>query len=336
MPDCKIHPTVRVHLPGAYSAFISHVDNPEWAGGHNSHLYGIALASIFSFSTGRTCGSTRDGYLCRRQQLSEQDLTQLAIQHPVLTAGPGGVYTSISKKRLEIYQGVVTALIKKLLSAPYNTYLVAMQAIRLVHLSLSAKRNDFGLAYLLIVSAIETVAQKAVKRNDVKNINSLEPRWKARAEGDAEFGELLSAYMQARGKEQYLKERYIRFIEKFSPTACWNDVVAHKYEDVVDSLKELNPSNDMKHLLDKHWFEKYPTDLSESEIRQILGDSYDDRSSFIHRGKQPPHREPTSSNRFFQEFWKYDGQRLVERLLPNYELLVGIAQHSITRWLQSK
>ena len=44
---CKVSSTVRVILPGAYSAFISKVKNPSWVGTHNSHLFGIALATLF-------------------------------------------------------------------------------------------------------------------------------------------------------------------------------------------------------------------------------------------------------------------------------------------------
>ncbi|MDD2733580.1 MAG: hypothetical protein PHF56_06530 [Desulfuromonadaceae bacterium] len=39
---CVVHLSIRVHLPGTYSAFISVVENPDWVGTHNSHLFGIA------------------------------------------------------------------------------------------------------------------------------------------------------------------------------------------------------------------------------------------------------------------------------------------------------
>ena len=164
LPNCTIHPTIRVHLPGHYVALISRIDNPEWVGRFNPHLFGIALASIVSFVTGRVCGSPRDGYLCRRDQLTDHDLSELALQHPILIAGPGCVHTSLSRERINSYYRAISALIEKLISVKRDTYLIAMQAIRLVHLSLLNKRNDFGLAYLLLVSAIETVAQESHKK----------------------------------------------------------------------------------------------------------------------------------------------------------------------------
>ena len=336
LPHCTMHPSVRVQLPGAFSAFICRIDNPDWVGGHNSHLYGIALASIFSFATARLCKSTRDDYLCKHQELTERDLLELALLHPVLVAGPGSVHFSLSRAKRDECKEAICSLIARLHSVPYKTYVVLMQAIRLVRLSLLNKRDDFGLAYLLIVSAIESVAQQAVKRDYVRKTHPSEEAWGTKASQDPGFAELLAAYRQIRGQNQYLQERYIEFIRTFAPVETWEEIVSHPLQDLADYVKELSPSHDMEHVVRKHWFEKYPADLSAEEIQEILADSYTHRSCFIHRGEQPPHREPTSFNRFFQEFREYDGVKLIERLLPNYDLLVGIAQRSIRRWAESK
>jgi hypothetical protein len=336
LPHCTIHPSVRVQLPGALSAFICRVDNPDWVGRHNSHLYGIALASIASFSTGRLCKSTRDDYLCRREQLGNDDLLALAVLHPVLVAGPGAIHSTLSTGRRKGYVAAMFSLIARLRSLPDKTYVVLMQAIRLVHLSLLNKREDFGLAYLLLVSAIESVAQHAVKRDDVRRTHPSEVAWKLRAREDPAFKELLAEYRQLRGQNQYLKERYIQFINRLAPAATWEEIVSHPLQDMADHIKELSPSHDMEHVVRKHWFEKYPTELPAQQILEILADSYTHRSCFIHRGEQPPHRDPTSFNRFFQEVRDFDGMNLIERLLPNYELLLGIAQRSITAWANAK
>ena len=336
LPHCTIHPSARVQLPGAYSAFICRVDNPEWVGKHNSHLYGIALSSIVSFATGKLCKSTRDDYLCRHQQLSEHDLVELALLYPVLVAGPGGVHFSISSDKRNEYKQEISDLISRLHSVPYKTYVVLMQAIRLVHLSLLNKRDDFGLAYLLIVSAIESIAQHAVKRDAVKQKHPSEGSWIEKAKQDSDFSELLAAYRDMRGQNKYLGERYIEFINRFAPVETWEEIVSHPLQEMADHIREVSPSRDMAHIVEKHWSEKYPADLSAEEIRKILSDSYAHRSFFIHRGEQPPHRQPTPFNRFFQEFREYDGFSLIEGLLPNYELLLGIAQRAICKWAESK
>ena len=219
LPNCTMHPTVRVHLPGACAALISRIDSPAWVGRFNPHLFGIALSSIVSFSSGRACGSPRDGYLCRRETLFDNDLAQLAIQHPVLTAGPGCVQISLSAERIKRHYDATTALVKKLLSVDRDTFQVAMQAIRLVHLSLLNKRNDFGLAYLLIVSAIEAVAQKAIKRDRVKFTHPSEGRWRARAKEDQEFGEVLSSYLEVT-REGTISKGTIRVLHKTFRASC--------------------------------------------------------------------------------------------------------------------
>lgn len=336
LPHCTVHPSIRVQLPGAFSAFICRVDNPDWVGRHNSHLYGVALASIVSFSTGRPCKSTRDDYLCMREQLGHDDLLQLALLHPVLVAGPGAVHSTLSTRTRETHAAATSSLIAKLHSLPYKTYVILMQAIRLVHLSLLNKRDDFGLAYLLLVSAIESIAQHAVKRDDVKKKHSSEDAWELKATEDEAFKELLAAYRELRGQNKYLKERYIEFIKRFAPSETWEEIVAHPHQDMADYIRDVNPSHNMDHLVKQQWFEKYPRELPPQQIQEILADSYTHRSWFVHRGEQPPHREPTPFNRFFQEVRDFDGMNLIERLLPNYELLLGIARRSITAWADTK
>jgi len=336
LPRCTVQPSVRIQLPGAMAAFICHVENPEWVGRHNSHLYGIALSSVVSFATGRLCKSTRDDYLCTLQELRDDDLLQLALLHPVLVAGPGCVHTTLSSATRDEYKTALSSLITRLHSMPYKTYVILMQAIRLVHLSLLNKRDDFGLAYLLLVSAIESVAQQAVKRDSVRRTHPSEEAWKLKAGEVPAFAELLAAYRELRGHNQYLQERYIEFINRFAPPESWEDIVSHPLQDIVDSIKEISPSRDLEHVVRKHWFEKYPADLSAEQIREILADSYTHRSCFIHRGEQPPHREPTSFSRFFQEIHDFDGTHVVEKRLLNYKLLLGIAQRSIVAWADTK
>ena len=331
-----VHPSIRVILPGAYSSFISKINNPSWVGTHNSHRFGIALASIISFITGKSCQSTRDDYLCRREDLTESEKHQLALRNPILTAGPGSTQTSLAKETENEYKNSVVELIKKLHSIDYKNYKVTMQAIRLVHLSTMNKRDDFGLGYLLVVSAIESVAQKAIKREKVRVKNPSEKAWKQRAEIDTEFSELFKAYLSERGKQDYLKERYIEYILKYAPADCWGECVPHPMQELAEYVKEISPSHDIDYIVQKHWFEKYPNELSGEELRTILADSFTHRSCFIHRGEQPPHTDPQSFNRFFQEYHEYDGYHVIERILPNYELLLGISRKSILNWLSTK
>lgn len=334
---CKVGSSIKVRLQGAYSAFISKVENPKWVGTHNSHLYGIALSSIVSFATLKPCKSTRDDYLCRRNELSESELLELALMYPILTAGPGCVQTSLSQNKQKLMGDEVSELIEKLISVDIKLYRLVMQSIRMIHLSMLVKKDDFGLAYLLVVSAIESIAQKAIKRDKVKIKHPSEKEWKLRSESDELFNSLLTEYLNARGKNEYLRERFIQFLKKFAPVSDWEKYVDHPMNDLSDYLSEISPAHNRGSMEKKHFFETYPDDLAPDVIEKIISDSYVHRSCFIHRGEQPPHKDPSPSlNRFFQDYREFDGHRMTETILPNYELLLGLAKHSIINWMNTK
>lgn len=339
---CKVQPSIKFGLPGAYSAFINKVKNPDWVGSHNPHLFGIALATVVSAITLKVCKSTRDGYLCRQNELSENDIHQLAILHPILTAGPGATHSNLSIEKQKQMQDQIATFISKLMALEYKNYWLVMQNIRLIHLSLLSKRDDFGLAYQLAISAIEVMAQKAIAEKAFKRgiVNLNDPNeqvWKEKAEVDPDFKALLEAYREARGKNKYLRERFVRFLLQYAPVDQWVDYVDHPQQDMADYIKELNPSHNLEYVVKKNWSEKYPDDLDKNEIESILSNAYVHRSNFVHRGKQPPHKDPNPSfNRFFQEFREYDGSKVIEVLLPNYELLLALAKYSLLNWIDEK
>lgn len=303
--------------------------------GRNAQLppIGIALATLISFVTGKLCKSTRNDYFSHSKNLRSEDVIDVALTHPVLIAGPGANQVTLATKKKKELQEALSELMTRLHSVPYKKYVQLMQAIRLVHLSLLNKREDFGLAYFLIVAAIESVTQNAIK--NVRKEHSSEQAWKIKATDDPVFAELFSVYADLNSKELHLKERYIEFICKFAPIENWEELVPHPRQDLADHLREVMQNQQFDHVANRSWDEKYPADLSLEQVHKILGDSYKYRSCFVHRGEQPPHRQPTSSNRFFQEIQHFDGEDTIEKLLPNFELLLGIAQCSITRWAAS-
>lgn len=333
---CKVSPSTTVKLPGAYTAFISRVDNPDWVGIHNPHLFGIALSAIVSFATQKPCKSTRDDYLCMSPKLSEDEFSWIALSNPIKTAGTGATLL-LASSTVHKFCSDIRALINLLFSVDYPTYRTAMQAIRMVHLSSTNKRDDFGLAYLLVVSAIEAIAQKAIKRDRVKYKAPDEEKWKVKAETDHEFKNLLDAYKKERGKNEYLKERFVSFINEFAPVENWVEYVKHPIQDVSDFDREIGSSFNFDRFLKKKPDDIYPEDLDPTAIKEILSDAYDHRSCFIHSGEQPPHREPDPHFiQFFEEHREFVNGRMRGILLPTYALLIGVAQLSITNWLKSR
>ena len=196
-------------------------------------------------------------------------------------------------------------------------------------------RSTFQTSLLEIL--IESIAQKAVSRDKVKSKHPDEMLWKEKSKDDPYFKAVLEAYLDARGKNQYLKERFVQFILEYSPVNKWLEYIEHPMQDLADYIEEMSPAHNIQHLVGKHWFEKYPNDLSGLEVESILSEAYAHRSCFVHRGEQPPHTDPNPSlNRFFQEFREYDGSSIKEAILPNYELLLGLAKNSILNWVGSK
>ncbi len=328
--EFTIKPTTCVDLPQAYAAFVAPVELPQWVcDRHNGHLFTIALSSVFSFAAGRPTKSPRDDYLIGKT-LTDSDFLALAIQFPVLVAGPGAHGVRPSKSTVERYHTYVQDAVSALYKVPYSRYLDLMQGIRLVHLAHINKRDDFSLAYALIIAAIESVAQIAVPRDDVKEQHPSEDDWISRARSDSVFKELFAAYKQERGKNQYLARRFIEFILHYCPVNSW-DGLEHPYSDIAQIRSELTGETPDNWLTEKRWFEVYPSDLSEEQIKIMLHDAYGHRSGFIHRGESPPHQQPVSSNRFFEEVFEYDQSRksLARLIVPNFRLMAYIAQHAI-------
>ncbi len=335
----QIEPTFEVILPGAYKGFIAPVRIPRWfERNHNAHLFTIGLAAVFSFVTRRPVKAPRDGYMTRREEINEHLLGELAVQFPVLTAGPGAHDTLISSEIIKKYYENLQETIKILFKIPYDQYERVMKSIRLTHLSHLNKRDDFGLAYYLLVSSMEPIATKAIKKNSVVFKHPKEDEWKEAAKTNKNFKELLQLYNQERGKSQYISKRFVEFIMKYCPPVEWVDL-EHPKENLASYLGEVTGRKD-DWFLKKQWDEKYPEDFSEDEIRKLLKDLYDHRSKFTHEGKSPPHQSPESHYRFFDRQTivteKNDDFFIDEIILPNFQLVSFIANRSIRNYLQEK
>lgn len=128
------------------------------------------MSSIITFSTGRVVKSPRDNYFNNRE-VTEEDLINLAIQNPILVAGPGCTNRSIAKEELNQLIKDIKLVISLLWKIPIEKYRKFMNGVRLATLSIYNLRTDFGLGYYLMVSSIESVAQMAIKRKSTKSIH---------------------------------------------------------------------------------------------------------------------------------------------------------------------
>lgn len=327
--DIYISKSIEVNLPNAYSGFISKVRLPKWVAYNSESLFTTALTSVMSFGTGRVIKSPRDNYF-HNKEISRDELISLAIQNPILVAGPGSVNTYVSKADLEIMIKNLNGIINLLWKIPIDKYRDFMYAIRLSALSIYNLRTDFALGYYLMVSSIESIAQIAIKRKSKKH--PYESKWQERAKGDREFNIVFEAYKKERGNNQYLSERFQEFILKYSPISEWKEL-KHPMEDLLKTPYEN--TLDYSWITKKQWYEIYPEDLTEDQIKELLNQTYNYRSRFTHQGKNPPHKSPKDTlNRFFEKIHEYNGNTLNEIVLINYNLLSFINRKSIINYLQ--
>lgn len=331
LPNCTIHPSECYLISDENVAFICKVDNPVECDAHNAHLFGNALASIMTFATGRLCKSTRNDYSLAGIDPPEQVIMDISLANPTSTTNCS---YALSDATLQKHHDDVAHIIKKLNEIHHSDYVILMQAIRLVHLSISYKKEDFGLAYLLAISAIESVAQHAIELGKERRRNPKEKLWKKLVAGNDDLIELLNSYTDARSQNKFIKERYIEFINAFAPSQEWGRITRHHMQDSDDYILEQTgrpPITSRRRIP----LEVYPEDLTAEQVERILSQSYAHRSSFIHRGKQPPHKHPNPYTRYFQTFISYKNGTYNSELIPNHELIIGIALCSMRGWMNS-
>ncbi|CAI6231780.1 hypothetical protein EQZ01_02975 [Bacillus subtilis] len=342
----SIEPSIKVEVSWIRSAFISPVKLPKWfEWTDHPHLFSIALAAVFSFASGRPVKAPRDLItLSSTEQLDETSRKDIAVQFPVVTAGTGAHNVNISSMELNDLYKNLQETIDILFNLSYKQYTLAMQTIRLVHLAHMNKRDDFGLAYYLLVSSLETFSTAAIKKSRVSpNTNPDEEKWKRISEeNNGDFAELFNEYIAMKKKDKLIGKRFIEFILEYCPPKEWNKL-KHPNERMEESLEEQFGYK--RREVKKHWSEKYPEDLTDDEIRKLLKDLYTYRSNFTHRGENPPYRDTDDKiNKFFLEETIYKKQLLEEIeievpediLLPNYSLISFIANQAITKYLKKK
>ncbi|WP_218923631.1 hypothetical protein [Bacillus toyonensis] len=329
-----IKPSIEVYHKGAYSSFVAHVVLKSTHEVYSPHLFITALSAIISFVFQRPVKAPRDGYLVGEMELDEDLLYEIAIQYPILTAGPGAHRTRIHKNELSELYNELKEVIEFLYDVPLKKYKEFMQSIRLVQLAFLNQREDFALGYYLLVSAIEPFLQKAIKDKEVISKHPLVEEWKSIAKDNESVDELFNEYKRISSMNKYIGKRFVEFIMKYCPPSQW-DKLKHPHEDIaLESAEVTGKKNDW--ITKKQWYEIYPVDLTEEEIRDILLNAYKHRSEFTHQGKNPPHKNPNSFNRFFEQkvIFKEDIPfDRYELILPNFRLMGFIAKNSILNYL---
>ncbi|MHB1681558.1 MAG: hypothetical protein ACYCYO_01840 [Bacilli bacterium] len=329
----QIGPSREFRLSGPYSAFVSEVQIPSLAPHPHhpfmSHLAVIALGSIVSFILGRPVKAPRSNY--------EMPDT-LPFQFPILIAGPGAHDTQIAQGNLEKIISELRSMIQLLLILPYPTYVEAMRSIRLVNLAHINKRDDFALAYYLLISAIEPIAVKAIKKESVARTYDLLPTWKSLSRGNKDLRKLFNEFKQLVGNNKYLSLRFAEFVMRYCGRDQWAQL-DHPLQNTLAYSAQLRQENiDFSWVIEKRWWEVYPEQLNDDKIREILRQAYEHRSKFTHEGKSPPHQDPSAHTRFFQTITSINHDNNTgkaeysEVIVPEFRFMSFIAKRSIMNY----
>jgi hypothetical protein len=326
----EVLPTEEVHFPGAYAAFIAPIAFPRHED-FESIAYGFALAvsTIMSFATGRPVKVPRDPYHIG-STLERSRYVSLALSFPILIAGPGAHDVRLASSTQATFAQAIASVSKLLRTVEYDDYVRLFRAMRILQLAHQTVRDDFALAYYLLVSAIEVVASRAIPRKQVAERHPDEKAWAAAARDNPVLRTVLMAYKAERGKSQYLRRRFTEFILRYCPPAAWQQL-EHPHSNLEAYIEGLTQRAYPLARTRRSPFELYPEDIPEELALDVISNLYKYRSNYTHEGAAPPHRHPVNYNRFFDDELEFDEEKGTVRrlLLPNYRLVAFIAQRSI-------
>jgi hypothetical protein len=330
--DIRVLPSVEIQLKGPYRAFVSPIEfgrlDPFFDGVRES----IAVSTVLAFATQHVVRAPRGFLFTSRERASQLD--EIAIHFPVLTAGPGCNVYELEESREGKFSQDFEKTFGALQQASSSDFAFILRVLRLLQLANENLRSDFSLAYALLVASIESVAQKAVSRKHLRETHPSEEKWQERSRSDPEFSELYRAYKEQRGRNQYLKARFVEFVMEYCPIGKWSDL-EHPASELAEYLESVTGRQQDNWIMDTPWYEARPEGLTDEQARAILAEVYGYRSMFIHQGAPPPNRDPASSNHFFELIHEVapNGTDIRSVVVPSFRLLQFIGRRAIGEYL---
>lgn len=326
----QIEPTRKIKLSDSYGSFIAPVVLSDCKDSINSHLYTLALGSLVSFVASRPVKAPRDD-IADIVPSDSIDYKTLALLFPNKLYGTHAVDTFLSKEKIQGISSELTEIVEMLYAFPYDEYKKFMQSIRLINLAHNNKREDFALAYYLLVSAIESIAQMAI----LKKENPQVKEWEKIAEEheDKSIKCLVNQLINFQKTSHQLTRRFTSFILQYCPKSEW-ERLEHPEENIVVKNGEKN----WRWVTKKKWDEVYPEDVKARDIKKIIEDTYKNRSKYSHEGQAPPHTKPDPYHRYFetQNEWDDKKREFKKKNIISYRLLSFIAKNSILEYMRSR
>jgi hypothetical protein len=257
-------------------------------------LFGEAIAPILSFSLRRRIKAHRHAYKMDNapKEMPEDVSTRLCS----ISVGPeGSLQQPLTKKEQTRRLGNFGKIFQTLMGMSEKDYLATVRAFRLYQLSLLNYREDIGLAYTLLVAAIETVAECFVK---------IKPRFEELPEA-AEWKEIFAEFglrkkqvnkienLLLKGK-QFLGLKFREFVLNYLPDSFWTtaDSKAIELDAYIDEITKehfgTEPKEEENHFKRYWWLYTPEQKVTKSELAEVLKNIYNLRSRFAHVGESPP------------------------------------------------
>ncbi|PHQ28548.1 hypothetical protein [Leeuwenhoekiella nanhaiensis] len=343
-------------------AFICPVLMPSYVNYHHSHLFTLALSAICSFAFERPVFSTSDDFYNGFKIVSEPELKKIGSEFPQTVLGSSRSTYKPHNEILRLWKDRFDEIIKLInFSIDHGEildYQSLFQSMRIIQLGHQNKKNDFDLAFSLLIAGIESISQLAIPQIYFSKQHEKYKEWKKETQKSESLKLLLSEYRKFKEyldnniKHRDLTKRFVEFILTYCPTDKWSEVlymdliiegleVRKNYEDEISSFPEMVPEN-----------------LTREELIKIIKQTYQFRSKFLHTGKPTPHTFPNNSlnERYFQVIDNPERRnKLLEKMerenrnklpysewsktqdiLIKFELMSTIARVSITEYAKNQ
>lgn len=242
-------------------------------------------------------------------------LRQLASLHPIIVRGVGANW-NVHNDVLEVWNRQLSVVMSNLWKLPYKNgkkfdYKKCMQAIRMIQLAHNNYVEDFDLSFSMLVASIESIAQIAMPGPGKHELHSY---WKESTKDDPKLKELFQCYCNLRVHDKRLKDRFADFIFKYFPTEQWWNL----YDDNI-LRNGVNSSWASSAKKIRRQTEFSPYQFTPEQLKDIVKNTYNYRSNFVHRGESTPHQQPTqgSCQRFFEEQYNRDASEKLQAKLHN-------------------
>ena len=342
-------------------AFVCPVLMPSYVNYHHSHLFTLALSAICSFAFERPVFSTSNDFYNRFEIATELELKEIGSEFPQTVMGnpqsihrPHKEVIKLWKERLDEIIKLVNFSIENNEQLDYESLLQSFHIIQLGHQN---KKNDFDLAFSLLIAGIESISQIAIPQMCFSKQHESYNGWKKESRKSESFKLLLDEYRKFKEyvdnniKHRDLTKRFVKFIHTYCPTSKWSEVL---YKDLI--IEGLNVREKYKNEISS-FPEMVPENLTYEELNKIIKQTYQFRSKFLHTGKPTPHTFPNNSfnERYFQVIDNRERRRKllekmqkenrnespysewskVQDILIKFELMSTITRVSITEYAKT-